>query len=111
MKPLLDGLRAIDARKITDYLLNDEHKVGGPKAKFFKAFGFSLLDPLVFEMALLRHPNDATEGWSIETEHGIKSIVIGPLHVPDGRRPLVKTVLMQSRTSNVHRLTSAYPAS
>jgi hypothetical protein len=110
MKLLLDGLRAIDARKVTEYLLNDEHEFGGPKAKFFKAFGFTLLEPLILEMALLRHPDDAIDGWNESTLYGLKSVIIGPLHAPDGRRPLIRTVWMRSPKSNVHRLTSAYPA-
>ena len=49
--------------KIAGYLLNLRHKQGGPKARFFLAFGFSLADPQTLGRAILDH---AVEGHFLE---------------------------------------------
>lgn len=49
--PNLDAV-VVPAAKITDYLLSDSHPNGKHKAKFFKAFGFSLDDWQALEQAV-----------------------------------------------------------
>ncbi len=45
----------VEPEKISDYLLSDPHPVGGPKAAFFKSFGFSIDKPDELTAALLEH--------------------------------------------------------
>jgi hypothetical protein len=106
----LRGLRSIRAAKIVDYLLNENHPVGGTKARFFKRFGFDADNPTTFESALLRHPSENEVWKSVETSLGIKSIVVCTLRTPDGRNPCVRTIWFKPIGSTAHRLVSAYPA-
>ena len=48
--------RAIVQRnKVVDYLLNDSHADGAPKADFFRRFGFDKNDRKTLAKALMRH--------------------------------------------------------
>ena len=71
-------------RKITLYLLNPAHPVGGSKAAFFLRFGFTVGEWQKLAEALIRHAqlNEVTE--TEETRHGRRHAVDGPLAAPDG---------------------------
>ena len=45
----------VESAKLTDYLLNPEHPVGGDKASFLTRFGFRREGWPVLEAALLAH--------------------------------------------------------
>jgi hypothetical protein len=82
----------IDPRKITHYLLDPNHKVGGPKARFFLAFGFRLDDARQFEDALRAHAYHC-EIVKIEDKRiGVSYTLQGALQTPDGREPIVRSV-------------------
>ena len=56
--------RAIIApEKLTKYLLNPTHRIGGPKARFFMRFGFhpSRPDELADALLLLARSNDYSD--------------------------------------------------
>jgi len=76
----------VPERKVTHYLLNPAHPVGGSKASFFLSFGFTVTDWKLLADALVAHAreNDVVE--SEQTPYGTRHVVDGPLTAPDGRR-------------------------
>ena len=52
---LLVGIRVVPDAKITRYLLDPDHVIGGPEARFFMAFGFARTRPGELVDALLLH--------------------------------------------------------
>ena len=105
--PALSG-RSIAPDKIFEYLLNLEHRVGGPKARFFLGFGFALEQWQRFAAALHDHPK-ANPVEEIETPFGTKHVVRCNVETPDGRNPCIITVWMQEQ-NEAARLVTAYPA-
>ncbi|MGX7703302.1 DUF6883 domain-containing protein [Methylobacterium sp. Gmos1] len=49
----------VPGSKLVHYLLNVDHPKGGPKARFFLAFGFDPARPEVMAEALILHATDA----------------------------------------------------
>jgi hypothetical protein len=102
-------LAIVEPRKITHYLLSDTHPVGGPKSIFLKSFGFDIQKPEVLANALLRHAA-AFEAVVLQSSpFGVNYAVRGPLLVPDGRSPLVKTVWIIDTGRSVPRFVTAVP--
>ncbi len=96
-------------QKITGYLLNARHPEGAGKAKFFASLGFSRQDWHLLAAALRRLPETAPVARSMASVHGRKYTVDGPLETPSGRSPLVRTIWIIDRGSEVPRLVTAYP--
>jgi hypothetical protein len=96
-------------RKITAYLLNDAHKTGGPKAAFFKAFGFSIKAPEVLALALRDHAANNDVVASATTPLGIKYEISGPFPAPGGRVPIVKSVWIILNGETTPRFVTAVP--
>ncbi len=97
-----------DIRKITEYLLNDDHIDGGPKSKFLKSFGFSQSDVDALKAALENHPVDHEVTNIIATEWGTKFIVECSIRTPDGRNPCIRTVWQQDGNRGGPRFVTAY---
>lgn len=98
----------IDPRKITHYLLRDDHLTGGGKSRFFRAFGFSADDWEMLRIALLAHPRVAELVDEDETSRfGIKRVYRCNLPSPDSRNPCILSV-WQQRDGDWH-LVTAYP--
>jgi filamentous hemagglutinin len=95
--------------KVSDYLLDPNHPVGGAKAKFFKSFGFSRRDSSAMAEALANHPLRNAIDETIATEHGSKHVVRCSIATPDGRGPCIVTVWMKEGDAPA-RLVTAYPA-
>ena len=65
----------LDPRKITDYLLEETHRIGRAKARLLMAFGFSPLAPAVLIAALLKHGQMYDAEALPPTPHGVKYVV------------------------------------
>lgn len=102
----LDSL-TIDARKITDYLLNEKSPTGAGKCKFFMGFGFKPEDWPQLQNALISHPLTADLTESQPSPYGEKKVYRCSIRSPDGRHPCILTV-WQFRTGEWHFVT-AYP--
>lgn len=101
---------AIVAReKIADYLLNSAHPDNGGKAAFFVSCGFRQENWQIMADAFLLLARTAEVAKSVETFHGSKYIVEGPLETPSGKLPTVRTVWIVDRGTSSPRLVSAYP--
>ncbi len=82
----------IPPEKLTHYLLDPNHRIGGAKARFLMRFGFSPLQPEELERALHNHAR-ANDVEAVEAvEHGTKYRIRGSLESPDTRNPEVLTI-------------------
>ena len=103
------AIAVIEQGKICDYLLSDPHPVGGPKAAFFKSFGFNINNPDELAEALLAHAKAHPAVALPPTVHGQKYEISGPLACPDGRLPHVKAVWIVDAGQTIPRLVTAVP--
>jgi len=95
--------------KITDYLLNQNHSLGGSKAQFFLSFGFSSAQWQELAAALSEHAARTPAVETIPVAYGMKYLVRCGLQTPDGRNPCIVTVWMKDSDAPP-RLVTAYPA-
>jgi hypothetical protein len=84
----------VETTKLTEYLLNPDHPIGGDKAVFFSRFGFSRGEWPVLESALLAHAREGVVVGERQTVYGHHFTVEGRLQTPDGRNPIVRTAWM-----------------
>jgi hypothetical protein len=99
----------VSQAKITNYLLDAAHGLGGAKARFFSAVGFSTGDWQAMATALTDHPvRNSVESRTL-TPYGAKYVVRCTLETPDGRDPCVVTVWIKDSAAPP-RLVTAYPA-
>jgi hypothetical protein len=99
----------VDRRKVVEYLLSPSHPDGTSKARFFSAFGFSVDEWQVFARALRTHGRAQDVTASVESRHGTRYSVDGPLETPDGRNPRIRTVWILSKGLRSPRLITAHP--
>lgn len=100
----------VEDSKIKNYLLDINHPVGGGKAKFFLAGGFSPDEPALFAEALKRHLHEHhTAAKTSKTSLGARRLVIeGAMTMPDGRAPEVRTIWDIDPGQKSPRLITAY---
>lgn len=100
----------VPVEKVRDYLLNADHVDGAPKAKFFIGGGFSPEKSDELADALRRHflDNPPTTK-KADKFGGVRITVDGPMTVPDGRAPLVRSVWAIDEGETSPRLITAYP--
>jgi hypothetical protein len=97
----------IETPKITAYLLSEENS--GGKSAFFTAFGFTLDQPEALRQALLAHAQTHEVASVSRSSHGMKYIIEGELHTPDGRFPQVRSVWIIDTGKTAPRFVTAYP--
>jgi hypothetical protein len=100
----------VPPEKLTGHLLALAHPVGGPKARFFRAHGFTEANRTELEAGLLAIARYA-EAEASENPHGTKYVADGDLPTPQGRVVRVRTVWVVEPTDPRPRLITAYPAS
>ena len=98
----------VDRRKVLEYLLNAAHPDNGGKARFFEGLGFSGNDPSPLVAALGGVATSGEVVERVESPHGEKYLVDGPLESPTGRKPLVRTVWIMDRGEQAPRLVTAF---
>jgi len=94
--------------KITDYLLNDSHPVGAPKAKFFASLGFSSADPAGFTEALKEHGRTRPIVEETPTGFGTKYQIECSLPSPRGSGRCIRSIWIREEGHRL-KLVSAYP--
>ena len=97
----------IDESKVTDYLLNPAKSRG--KAGFFLRFGFTPENWQTMARALADHGRSGRGFAIVESEHGSRYSVDGPLDTPSGRQPAVRTVWIVEHGAERPRLVTAHP--
>ena len=76
--------------KLKQYLLDPDHKEGGPKAAFFLSYGFTRESPELLRTALLAHVLDADA--TVQKRPAVHYLVTDRIVSPDGRNPRVRSV-------------------
>jgi hypothetical protein len=99
----------VEREKITGYLLNPEHADNGGKARFFGAMGFRRDDWATLAAAFRSLAVGSIAVQRLDSTHGEKYVVDGPIESPTGRRPRVRTVWIVDRGQEAPRLVTAYP--
>jgi hypothetical protein len=102
-------LAEIAEAKIRAYLLNPAHPDGKAKARFFAALGFTPEAWEVFAAALRGLAMRSPVANRLESVHGTKYVVDGPIESPSGQSPSVRTVWIVEAGRDVPRLVTAYP--
>ena len=100
----------IDQAKVQDYLLDESHKEGGPKARFFLNRGFNREGWQVMEEALRQHGVTQPVTEASESRHGRRFTVECTIQTPDGRNPCILTGWIQEG-GKPPRLVTAHPNS
>ncbi len=106
--PYADGLR-VEMSKITGYLLNLEHCIGGAKAQYFIARGFSVEDWEVFAGALRNHAKHNRVVSIRESEYGSKYVVDCTIATPNGDDWCLRAVWIDHGDDLGPRLVTAHP--
>lgn len=100
----------IPPEKLSEYLLNPLHPVGGPKASWFLMLGYQTEVPELLAADLLRIVGSSDDFDSLPDSFGVKYVIRGVLRTPSGRLVPLQSIWMIEKGSDVPRLVSAYPA-
>ena len=99
----------VEREKVEDYLLDSTHPDNGGKADFFTQLGFHRERWEVLAVALKALAVSAEVTGASETPHGKKYVVVGRIHSPSGKTPLVQTIWIVDKGLDTVRLVMAYP--
>ena len=99
----------VEPDKLTEYLLNPDHPVGGDKAAFLARFGFRREAWRALEAALLAHARAGEVVGERQSRYGHHYTVQGPLATPDGRNPTVRTAWVVAWGERQPRFVTAHP--
>ncbi len=99
----------IEEDKITDYLLNKNHKLGKEKAKFFGLMGFSPDFPEELSNVLSKHCTTAELEAEENSEWGTKYTFVCDIQPPKGRAVCIVSVWQIDKGRKTPRLITAYP--
>jgi hypothetical protein len=99
----------VERDKVVKYLMNARHPEGAGKARFFLSLGFRPEEWQALAEALLRVATEGHVVQVIESVHGSKYIVDGPLNAPNGQTVVVRTVWIGEPGQERPRLITAYP--
>lgn len=102
-------LAVVERKKITEYLLNLQHRYGAGKARFFAEFGFQIDNSEVLADALREHAQRHAVTATRQTRWGPRYEIDGEMNAPDGRRPRIRTVWQLDEGQIAPRLITAYP--
>ena len=103
-----DALR-IDDRKITEYLLNDAHAMGAPKAAFFKSVGFSNPNIECLKSTMRDHAKANPIAQSSTGPYGTKYVIDCEIEMPNGKKYCIRTVWTDHHDGPTPRLITAHP--
>ena len=99
----------IPPEKLSEYLLNPGHPIGGPKARWFLEHGYDPHDSQRLAADLLGLVCISSDFVDEATQLGVKYIVRGQLHAPDGSLANVVTVWIAETDPPAPRFVTAYP--
>lgn len=99
----------IPREKITEYILNLSHPVGGPKARWFVGLGYHPESPEDLMEDLISALREGTSFTESASPHGVKYAVCGRLNAPNGSQPEIVTVWIIEHDSDELRFVTAYP--
>src|SRR5438552_12699131 len=94
------GAAFVPSAKLTEYLLNEQHPVGGSKARWFRSLGYDPSDSSVLERDLLRHVRTSEDYTEKTSSFGTKYVVDGKISTPSGSDANVTTVWIVEPSDN-----------
>ena len=99
----------IPDRKLTGYLLDHAHPQNKGKAAFYEIVGFTKQNSDDLRVALLRHvlANEVVN--FINTDFGIRYVVEGWMHCPNGKQYPIRSVWFIENDEKIPKLVTAYP--
>ena len=102
-------LAYVPKEKLSEYLLDEHHPVGGSKAKWFRSLGYDIADPSVLEGDLLSQVKSSEDFEEKKSRFGTKYVVRGKITTPNGNQANVETVWIVESSDNRPRLVTAIP--
>jgi hypothetical protein len=99
----------IEPSKLTDYLLNPEHKRGGTKAKLLIQCGYSQENWQQLETDIRNYHLPTDVDIVKQTAYGIRYEIAADLSTPVGRELLVRTVWQIDTGTDFPRLITLIP--
>lgn len=99
----------IEPSKLTEYLLNTEHKRGGSKAKLLLQFGYSLDNWQQLEIDIRTFHLSQDASMMKETIYGTRYEITNELLTPSNRLLRVKTVWQIDQGTDFARLITLIP--
>jgi hypothetical protein len=108
MQPPNRALAATAQEKLTEYLLNTQHRRGGTKARLLARYGYTVANWKRFE-ADIRDGLDAEVDLERPTQYGTRYEVHMALQTPLGVRLTVRTVRQIDEGTAIPRLITLYP--
>jgi hypothetical protein len=99
----------VEPAKLSHYLLDPDHPVGGDTAAFLIAFGFRREARRPLEAPLLLHAQAGEVVSARQSRYGRHYTVEGPLATPDGRNPTIRTAWVIAWAELRPRFVTAYP--
>jgi len=99
----------IPQAKIAGYLLSPTHRAGRSKAAFFGKHGFKAADWQLLAQSLRAHAGSNAVSRTEETAFGMRYVIDGLLHAPDGTALNVRSVWFISWGIGVPRFATAHP--
>ena len=99
----------VQSNKLKGYLLSETHAVGKAKAKFFRELGFNETNLEALEQALLNLARTQAVYETIETVHGAKYVIIGPIETPVEKTVTILTVWIIDTGEEAPRFITARP--
>ena len=99
----------VDREKIVNYFLSASHPDGQTEAEFFRRFGFRQDQWGVLAEALRKQGMSHPIVKTVESPHGTRYSVDGPIESPDGRHPQIRTVWILDVGARSPRLITAHP--
>ena len=104
-------LLRVEPSKVSDYLLNSDHPIGGAKAAFFKSVGFSVEKIEQFVDALRAHARDNKIVNVVANEFVVKTMIECSMPTPSGKTYCIRSVWGDHRDGTPPRLITALPVS
>ena len=98
----------VEHLKLVGYLLDLDHPVGGPKARFFRRYGFAPDHPDHLAEALFEHVA-SVPFHVMEMDKSTRLVFEGPLLSPLGIMPRLRSVWLSILEGSGARLLTAYP--
>jgi len=99
----------IAPEKLRDYLLNPEHRRGGPKARLLISLGYSADDWQRLDADLRTQHLTAEVAEESESDYGTSYVIVAPLPSPSGRIRLFRSVWQVDTGTDEPRLITMYP--
>jgi len=99
----------VPPKKLSHYLLDPQHPVGGSKAVWFHSLGYDAANAAALERDLLELVRTSDDFTETASPFGSKYVVSSTITAPNGRRVRLTAVWIVEPPSDRPRFVTAYP--